>query len=294
MPSLKVTTPLQTFSLFVTAEPYPAVRQPSEMLIVENDVRESTKGKLFIVENYPLMKRSQYQKLANPLALTVDLKQAPLELYQARNAVDIARTRGAAKYAPEIFSKAEGGLDMAEKALSRKAKSTEIISLSRTATQASEDARALTAERVEAERIAGERAAAAAAAKSAAEAKAAAEAAAAKERADREAKLQAELAASREAQLKAEAAAKLAAANARHGQRSQRQGRSRAGARGGRDAARAAARTVQPHSRDQGQPARPGHHDGRRAVRHREVQTCARPRVRRSRGSPVSSWGTRG
>jgi len=221
--TLKVTTPLQTFSLFVTAEPYPAVRQPSEMLIVENDVREGTKGKLFIVENYPLMRRSQYQKLANPLALSPDLKQAPLEMYQARNAVDIARTRGAAKYAPEIFSKAEGGLDMAEKALSRKAKTSEVISLARTATQASEDARALTAERVEAERIAAERAAAAAAAKAAAETKAAAEsaaakeradreAAAAKERADREARLQAELAASREAQLKAEAAAREAEA----------------------------------------------------------------------------------
>ena len=220
---LKVTTPLQTFSLFVTAEPYPAVRQPSEMLIVENEVREGTKGKLFIVENYPLMKRSQYEKLANPLALTVDVKQAPLELYQARNAVDIARTRGAAKYASEIFSKAEGGLDMAEKALSRKAKFTEIIPLARTATQASEDARALTAERVEAERIASERAAAAAQAKAAAEAKAATEAAAARQRADQEAavakqradeqaKLQAEVAAAREAQLKAEAAAKQAEA----------------------------------------------------------------------------------
>jgi len=100
-----------------------------------------------------------------------------------------------------------------------KKNSKEIISLARTATQASEDARALTAERIEAERIAGERAAAAAQAKSAAEAKAATEAAAAKQRADQEAavakqradeqaKLQAEVAAAREAQLKAEAAAR--------------------------------------------------------------------------------------
>ena len=147
---LKATTPLQTFSLFVTAEPYPAVRQPSEMLVVENDVRKGTKGKLFIVENYPLMRRSQYQKLANPLALSPDLKQAPLEMYQARNAVDIARTRGAAKYAPEIFSKAEGGLEHGREGLGRKAKTSEVISLARTATQASEDARALTAERLEA------------------------------------------------------------------------------------------------------------------------------------------------
>ena len=74
---LIATTQLQSFSLFVTAEPYPAVRMPSEMMIVENEVRKNTKGKLFVVEDYKLMKRSQYQKLANPLALSVDLDKAP-------------------------------------------------------------------------------------------------------------------------------------------------------------------------------------------------------------------------
>jgi outer membrane protein OmpA-like peptidoglycan-associated protein len=209
---LKTTTQLQSFSLLVTAEPYPAVRQPSEMVILENDIRKSTKGRLFVVENYSLMKRSQYQKMANPLALSVDLKKAPLELYQARNAVEIAKLRGAEKYAPAIFSKAQGGLELAESALVKKSNAREIISPARTAMQFSEDARALTAERIEAERIAGERAAAAAQAKAAAEAKAATEAAVAKERADREAKLQADLAAAREGQLKAEAAAKQAEA----------------------------------------------------------------------------------
>ena len=74
---LKATTQLPTFSLFVTAEPYFAVRQPSEMLILENALRENTKGRIFVVENYPLMKRSQYQKLGNPLALTPDTKNVP-------------------------------------------------------------------------------------------------------------------------------------------------------------------------------------------------------------------------
>ena len=210
--TLKATSALQTFSLFVTAEPYPAVRQPSEMLVLENEVRNNTKGRLFVVDNYQLMRRSQYQKLANPLALSIDLKQAPLEMYQARNAVEIARSRGAETQAPEVFSKAKGGLELAENALLKKAKQQEIISLARTAMQASEDARAVTAERVEAARIASERAAAAAQAKAAAEAKAAQEAAVAKQRADEQARLQAEVAAAREAQLKAEAAAKAAEA----------------------------------------------------------------------------------
>jgi outer membrane protein OmpA-like peptidoglycan-associated protein len=210
--TLKVTTQLQSFSLFVTAEPYPSVRQPSEMLILENDVRKNTKGRLFVVDDYKLLKRSQYQVRDNPLALSLDLKNVPLEMYQARNAVEIVRTQGAGTYASEIFSKAVGGLELAENALSRKASKQEIISLARQTAQFSEDARTLTAERKEQERIAAERAAAAAKAKGEAEAKAAAEAAAAKQRAQEEARRQAELAAAREAQLRAEAAAREAEA----------------------------------------------------------------------------------
>ncbi|HVP00310.1 MAG TPA: OmpA family protein [Bryobacteraceae bacterium] len=207
---LKATTQLQSFSLFVTAEPYFAVRQPSEMVILENEIRKDTKGKIFVVDNYQLMKRSQYQKMGNPLALSLDLKNVPLEMYEARNAVEIAKERGAEKYAPDIFAKADGGLKMAENALARKANRKEIVSLARQAAQSSEDARALTAERLDQERIAAERAAAAAAAKAKAEEKAAAEAAAAKRAADEEARRQAEIAAAKEAQLKSDAAAKEA------------------------------------------------------------------------------------
>jgi hypothetical protein len=66
---LQATTQLQTFSLIVTAEPYFAVQQPSELIALENEVRKDTKGKIFDVSEYKLMKRSQYQKIGNPLAL---------------------------------------------------------------------------------------------------------------------------------------------------------------------------------------------------------------------------------
>lgn len=207
---LKATTQLQTFSLFVTAEPYFSVRQPSEMLILENSVRNNTKGRLFIVDNYQLMKRTQYEQLSNPLALSLDLKNIPLAMYEARNSVQIAKSRGADKYAPDVFSKAEGGLKLAENALARRANRKEIVSLARQVAQSSEDARALAVEKQEQERIAAERAAAAAAAKAQAEEKAAAEAAEAKRKADEEAARQAELAAAKEAQVRAEAAAKQA------------------------------------------------------------------------------------
>jgi outer membrane protein OmpA-like peptidoglycan-associated protein len=215
---LQTTTQLQTFSLFVTAEPYAAVRLPSEVLILENALRKNTKGRIFPVDNYQLMKRSQYEKLGNPLALSLDLKNVPLEMYEARNAVDIAKSRGAEKYAPDVFSKADGGLKLAENALAQKANRKEIVSLARQAAQFSEDARALTAEKVEQERIANERAAAAAAAKAQAEEKAAAEAAEAKRLSDAEARRQAEIAAAKEAQMKAEAARQAELASAKQAQ----------------------------------------------------------------------------
>jgi outer membrane protein OmpA-like peptidoglycan-associated protein len=199
---LDATTQLQTFSLVVTAEPYFNVRLPSEVVVAQSEIRKDTKGKIFPVNEYKLMKRTQYEKLGNPLALTLDLKNVPLDMYEARNAVDIAKSRGADKYAPEIFSKAQASLQAAETSLANKANKKEIISTARQAVQFAEDARALAAQRQEQERIAKEREAAAAQAKAEAEAKAAAEA-----------KRQAELTAAKEAQMKAEA--ELAAAKAK-------------------------------------------------------------------------------
>ena len=211
---LSATTPAQTFSMIVTAEPYFAVRLPSEMVVLESEARKNTKGKLFPVTDYKLMKRSQYEKLGNPLALTPDLQRVPLEMYEARNAVDIAKSRGADRDAPEIFSKAQGSLEIAENALAAKAGKKEIISAARQTVQFAEDARALAAQRQEEARIVAERDAAAAKAKAEAEAKAAAEAAEAKRKADEEARRQAELSAAKQAQMKAEADAAAVRAKA--------------------------------------------------------------------------------
>jgi outer membrane protein OmpA-like peptidoglycan-associated protein len=193
---LKATTPAQTFALLVTAEPYFAIRFPSEMVILENDTRKNTKGQIFPVNDFKLMRRAQYEKLGNPLAMTPDLERVPLQLYEARNAVDIAKSRGADKDAPEIFPKATSSLQMAENALASKADKKDIVSKAGQAIQFAEDARALAAQRQNEARIAADREAAAAKAKTEAEAKAA-----------EEAKRQAELTAAKEAQMKAEAEA---------------------------------------------------------------------------------------
>lgn len=196
---LSVTAQSQTFAMIVTAEPYFAVQLPSEVVVLENQTKKSTKGKIFPDNDYKLMKRSQYAKLGNPLALTPDLKKVPLDMYEARNAVDIAKSQKAEQYAPDVFTKATSSLQMAENDLASGAARTQVITAARQTIQFAEDARALSAERQEAERIQKEKDAAAAAA-----------AAKAKSEADAEAQRQAELTAAKEAQMKAEADAAAA------------------------------------------------------------------------------------
>jgi outer membrane protein OmpA-like peptidoglycan-associated protein len=199
---LEANAPSQTFALIVTAEPYYAVRVPSEVVILTNETRKNTKGKIYPDNSYKLMRRSEYSKLGNPLALKPDLKKVPLDIYEARNAVDIAKSRGAEQYAPEIFSKAQSSLQMAENALTQDSSKNQLISTARQTIQFAEDARALSTQRQTAERIQKEKEEAAAQAKAEADAQAAAEAG-----------RQAELTAAREAQMKAEAAAQAAQAS---------------------------------------------------------------------------------
>ncbi len=155
---LKVTTELQIFGLFVTAEPYYAVRTPSDVIVLENEVRKNTKGKIYMIDSkLELLKKGEYRKLANPLNLTVDTRDIPLELYEARNAVEIARAVGAEKYAADTFPKAEASLKMAERYPKAKSYRNEIIRTSRQAVQIAEDSRALAIERREQEKLAQER-----------------------------------------------------------------------------------------------------------------------------------------
>ena len=111
---LDVTTELQAFGLVVTAEPYFAVSRPSDVVVMENVVRPDTVGKIELIDaKYELLQRGQYEHLANVLDLQVNRKM-PLELYEARNAIQIARTSGADRYATETFQKAEADLKQAE------------------------------------------------------------------------------------------------------------------------------------------------------------------------------------
>jgi outer membrane protein OmpA-like peptidoglycan-associated protein len=154
---LDVSTDLQVFGLVVTAEPYFAVTQPSDYIVMENVVRTDTVGKIEEIDaKYELLQRGQYQHLANPLALKPD-KKLPLELYEARNAVQIARAMGADRFATETFQKAEKSLAEAEAYQKRNAGRKPVAMTAREAVQTAEDSRAIAVKRQEGDALAAER-----------------------------------------------------------------------------------------------------------------------------------------
>lgn len=157
---LNVSTELQAFGMIVTAEPYFAVTQPSDVVVMENIVRADTKGKVDEIDaKYELLQRGQYTfnvNRSNIRPVTVDTSKMPLELYEARNAVQIARWTGADKYATESFQKAEKLLAQAEDYHNRKQRKPTAM-IARESVQQAEDARLITLKRIEEERLERER-----------------------------------------------------------------------------------------------------------------------------------------
>jgi outer membrane protein OmpA-like peptidoglycan-associated protein len=225
---LNVTTELQAFGLVVTAEPYFAVSQPSDVVVMENVIRRDTVGKIDEVDaKYELLKRGLYSFNANPAARTTVVldSKTPLELHEARNAVQIARSFGADRYAADSFRKAEDMLRRAEDYHSRRAGAKPTTMAARESVQVAEDARLIAIQRIEEERLAKERQAAAeresrarAEAEAEAQRRALAEAGKRAAEAEREtaelSKRQAELAAQEARRLKSEADQARAAAEA--------------------------------------------------------------------------------
>ncbi len=154
---LKVTEQLQTFGLIVTAEPYFAVSQPSNVVVMENAVREDTKGKVELIDaKYDLLERGQYTTNIVPADLapmTMD-KKTPFAVYQARNAIRIARAAGAEIYAKDAYHKAQGLLKQAE---TEKGGKKGRAMTAREAVQRAEDARLVSVKRQDEQRLANER-----------------------------------------------------------------------------------------------------------------------------------------
>jgi len=155
---LTATTNLQAFALIVSAEPYFAVRQPSNVIVLENIVTVETKGTSEEVSaKFELMERGGYLPTGytfDPVVLSANL---PLEFYEARNALRIAKSEGAEQYAGESYQHAVDAMRTADEYAVRKhVEDKPLIAAARVAVQTAEDAREVAVKRINADRAASE------------------------------------------------------------------------------------------------------------------------------------------
>lgn len=156
---MDVTTDLQAFALIVTAEPYYAVRRPSNVVVLENSIRSDTVGATEVVDaKYELIGRGGYIPTGynfDPVVLNAKL---PLEFFEARNALRIAKSAGAERHAAESYQKAVRQMNEADAlATTRHENKKSLIALSREVVQTSEDAREIAMKHIDEERTEAER-----------------------------------------------------------------------------------------------------------------------------------------
>jgi outer membrane protein OmpA-like peptidoglycan-associated protein len=157
---IHATTNLQSFGIVITAEPYFAVSQPSNVVIAEGTprpegvFRDKTEGAIETVEaKYELLQRGTY--LMNKNASALQRKPlppgAPLDLAEAQNAVAIAELNGANRYAADTYAKAQTLLNQALDARARHKNGKEVQQPAREAVQTAEDARLIAVQRMDQE-----------------------------------------------------------------------------------------------------------------------------------------------
>src|SRR5215469_13081557 len=154
---LRVTTELQAFALIVTAEPYAAVRTPSDVVVLENEIRPDTAGRIESVDaKYELLPRGEYTwrvsddwkaQLANAPKVSASEYEAILELYQAQSALGFAAAAGAQQYASDTYAKAQQLLASAQEWRNKKGESRRVVEYAREAAQTAEDARVIAQQR---------------------------------------------------------------------------------------------------------------------------------------------------
>ncbi len=152
---IRATTEMQTFGMIVTAEPYFAVTQPSSLVVLVNATRaDSTAREEEIAFSYELLGREAYASVNERIkdAIFGIDPRTPLELFEARNAVRIARSANADKYAALVLVKAEQLLLQAESSYRQKQSRPTIATYARDAAQTAEDARVMSVKKQEQER----------------------------------------------------------------------------------------------------------------------------------------------
>jgi outer membrane protein OmpA-like peptidoglycan-associated protein len=151
---LKTATSYQEFAMIVTAEPHYLVRLPSQKIILENMAPTSKNVEVKVTEIFFTGDSGRYYTDSTiPTMAERDYNKTPMELLQARRAVQIAKLADGERYAPNDFNSAVRSLEEAEAAFRRGASVHEVgrvaresISLAVRARDISEE-RALAAER---------------------------------------------------------------------------------------------------------------------------------------------------
>ena len=156
---LDVTTDLQAFALVVTAEPYFAVREPSDMVVIENAIREETKGTIEAFNTkHDFLQRGGYIPTGykfDPVVLNTKL---PLEFFEARNALRIAQSEGAETFASESYRHAVTLMNNTDElATNKHADRKQLVAVAREVVQTAEDARAIAIKKMDEEALANER-----------------------------------------------------------------------------------------------------------------------------------------
>jgi outer membrane protein OmpA-like peptidoglycan-associated protein len=156
---LHVTTDLQAFALIVTAEPYYAVRQPSNVVVLENVIRKDTQGSVESVNaKYELMERGGYIPTGYKFDPVVMNARLPLEFFEARNAVRIAESEGAEQYASDSYQHAVQLMNNTDAYATRKnVPKKPLIAVARETVQTAEDAREIAVKKMADVRLANER-----------------------------------------------------------------------------------------------------------------------------------------
>ena len=143
---VKAISDMQTFGMIVTAEPYFAVTQPGNTVVLENVFGPATLGKVENIDaSYELLGRGIYSssntKIENAI-FGIDRK-TPLELFEARNSVRIAHIALADKYAPSTLAKAVQQLRNAEDVYARKSDKKAVIAAAREVVETAEESRVM-------------------------------------------------------------------------------------------------------------------------------------------------------
>jgi outer membrane protein OmpA-like peptidoglycan-associated protein len=151
---LDVTTDLQAFAMIVTAEPYYAVRRPSNVVVMENAIRPDTVGTEEVVDaKYELVDRGGYIPTGYKFDPVVLNSKLPLEFFEARNALRIAQSAGAEHYAASSYANAAAQMKQADDmAIRHSVDKKKLSSTSRLVVQTSEDAREIAVKHVDDER----------------------------------------------------------------------------------------------------------------------------------------------